>query len=165
MSEFTPAGRLRRSLTADENQNAGEQCQDRHQWRRENDGRESGDAIKDQPKSENQHADISLNDDSHFILPACRGTRLTAPEYFVGPATALDAQREDTAEAIGQLLSDRATLLFGEQAPLRRPLQLEEKFLNAVRMKEVVQRHMSKHDEDGIVAVLSMCGSPSPDFR
>src|SRR5688572_13899973 len=78
----------------------------------------------------------------------------------------LTSQDLALASCTFHLTGSRAvTLLFGKRAPLWRPLQLEKKFLDAVRMKEVMQGHVSKHDEDGIVAVLSMCGSPSPDFR
>jgi hypothetical protein len=60
-------------------------------------------------------------------------------------------------------LLDRVPLPFGERAPLRRPFQPEKKFLDAVRMKQVVQGDVPKHDEHRIVAVLPVLGRSCPD--
>jgi hypothetical protein len=57
---------------------------------------------------------------------------------------------------------DRLSLLFGERVPLRRPLQSEKKFLDAVSVKQIMQGYVPKHDEDGVVTVLSMLGSARP---
>ena len=59
-------------------------------------------------------------------------------------------------------VSDRVPLPFGKRAPLRRPFPPEKKFLDAVRMKQVVQSDVPKHDEYRIVAVLPMLGCSCP---
>ena len=51
---------------------------------------------------------------------------------------------------------------FRKRAPLRRPFQPEKKFFDSVRMKQIVQGDVPKHDEHGIVTVIPMFGGPCP---
>ena len=51
----------------------------------------------------------------------------------------------------------------GNRASLRCPFPSEKKLLDPIRVKEIVQGDVPKHDEHRIVAVLPMLGRSCPD--
>jgi hypothetical protein len=57
---------------------------------------------------------------------------------------------------------DRVPIRVRKRTPFLRPFPSEEKFLNAVGMKQVVQSDMPKHDEHRVVTVLTVLGRSGP---